>query len=223
MTSLKWIRFRQQFFEPLLFYFVSWYKTKAFFLINNDKLKYFIHPYNVTSLNERSVEIAYVSKYISHTFKDTRLLEVGNVLKHYFPHLKHKTIDKYEKFRSVINEDILDFSIKEKYDLIVSISTFEHIGYDEDVKDKGKILKVITKLKSLLTNKGKILVTIPLGYNLVLDQAIFSGKIIFTKTHFLKKNLFGLWKEVSVNDVLGIKYDYCFSSAKALFIGLLYK
>ena len=38
----------------------------------------------------------------------------------------------------VINEDITYFQPNHKYDLIVSISTFEHIGFDEDPRDTVK-------------------------------------------------------------------------------------
>ena len=56
-----------------------------------------------------------------------RILELGNVLSHYYP-VHHDIVDKYEKSSGVSNVDIRDFDTSKDYDLVVSISTFEHIG-----------------------------------------------------------------------------------------------
>jgi hypothetical protein len=37
-------------------------------------------------------------------------------------------LDKYEQAPGVINEDVVSFSPPQKYDLIVSVSTLEHVG-----------------------------------------------------------------------------------------------
>jgi hypothetical protein len=56
-----------------------------------------------------------------------KVLEVGNVLSHYF-HVNHDIVYKYEKAKGVINEDVINFRLPKKYDLIISISTLEHMG-----------------------------------------------------------------------------------------------
>jgi cyclopropane fatty-acyl-phospholipid synthase-like methyltransferase len=44
----------------------------------------------------------------------------------------------------MINEGVVDFHPSKRYDIIVSISTFEHIGLDEKPKDPKKVLKEVT-------------------------------------------------------------------------------
>ena len=48
---------------------------------------------------------------------------------------------------------------------IVSISTLEHVGWDENTKDPDKIFQAIKNLKSYLVPRGKLIVTMPIGYN----------------------------------------------------------
>ena len=43
----------------------------------------------------------------------------------------------------MINQDVVDFKTNEKYDLIVSISTLEHVGWDEEPRDDKKISKAL--------------------------------------------------------------------------------
>jgi hypothetical protein len=80
---------------------------------------------------------------------------VGNVLSHYFS-VNHDVVDKYEKAEGVINRDIIDFHPSKEYDLIISISTLEHVGWDEDISDHkilhdpSKILRAIENLRGLL-------------------------------------------------------------------------
>ena len=45
----------------------------------------------------------------------------------------HDVLDKYEKGNNVINDDVVSFSTEVKYDLIVSVSTLEHVGWDENL------------------------------------------------------------------------------------------
>ena len=54
---------------------------------------------------------------------------------HYFP-ADHEIVDKYEKGDGIVNEDIVNFRPGKKYDLIVSISTLEHISWNEEKKTK---------------------------------------------------------------------------------------
>ncbi len=87
-------------------------------------------------------------------------------------------VDKYEKAIGVINEDICNFKPSKKYDLIISISTLEHVGFDEKPRDPCKVLRAIENLKSLLAVGGKLVAILPVGYNPYLDELIKSGKFI---------------------------------------------
>ena len=80
-----------------------------------EEYKYFYHHHNTNSNNERAVEIPIVCKLMNE-YKYFELLEIGNVLSHYF-NLDHDVVDKYEKAEGVINEDVVDFHPSKKYDL----------------------------------------------------------------------------------------------------------
>src|SRR4029079_3650023 len=100
-----------------------------------------------------------------------RILEVGNVLSHRFA-TYHDVLDKYERIPGIINEDVISYKPENPYDLIVSISTMEHVGWDESPKEPSKILKGLENLINMLSDKGKIIMTVPLGYNSFLDNLL---------------------------------------------------
>ncbi|MEM3771557.1 MAG: hypothetical protein QXW80_04540 [Candidatus Micrarchaeia archaeon] len=106
------------------------------------KLRYFINQYNAVD-SERCVEIPFVMYFVKK-YMGKEIMEVGNVLNHYDP-FSHLVVDKYERGKNVINGDIVDFNTDKKFDLIISISTVEHIGFDELPRTPGKALNVIKK------------------------------------------------------------------------------
>jgi SAM-dependent methyltransferase len=159
------------------------------FTFQGETYRYFYHKYNTTWRNERAVEIPIVWKIVKK-YMDRNILEVGNVLSHYFS-VNHDILDKYEKAKGVINQDVVNFSTAKKYDLIVCISTLEHVGWDETPREHMKILHAIENLKKLLAPKGKIVITLPLGYNPELDKLLKNGKIHFTKRFCMRRNFGG--------------------------------
>src|SRR2546430_9278756 len=58
------------------------------------------------------------------------------------------------------------------YDLIVSVSTLEHVGYDEDPREPDKAARAVRNLLGLLAPGGTMLATIPIGHNRDLDDAL---------------------------------------------------
>ena len=154
-------------------------KAKQTFNLGGTSFQYFYYPYNATWRNERAVEIPIVWALVKK-YKNKNILEIGNVLSHYFS-VNYDILDKYEKAKGVINQDIIDFNPKKKYDLIVAISTLEHIGWDEKPKEPKKVLKVIEKLKKMLNKNGEIIMTIPFGWNSYMDKYLKDNKIVFTK------------------------------------------
>ena len=158
------------------------FKSRTF-IFQRKTYNYFYHPYNTTARNERAIEVPIIWNVIKK-YDGKNILEVGNVLSHYF-HFSHDTIDKYEESKDVINQDIVNFHPHKKYDLIVSISTLEHVGWDENPKDPNKILRAIKNLKSCLAKKGKIIITLPLGYNPKMDRLLKERKIKFKRLSFI--------------------------------------
>lgn len=186
------------------------------------KYKYFIDAYNITGLNERAIEIPIIMEELKK-YSGKKILEVGNVLSHYC-NFKHDIIDKYEKAEGVINEDIKYFCKLNYYDFIICISTLEHVGYDETCKDKNKIKKVIQNLERSLAVKGRIIITLPLGYNIEMDKMIKNKEIIFPEQYFFKKiSWINHWQEFTEEHITYEKYNYFLHSARELMIGIIKK
>jgi len=144
----------------------------------------FCARYNTTWRNERAVEIPVVYDIVKQESGD--ILEVGNVLSHYF-HINHDVVDKYEKAEGVTNEDIVDYSPNKKYDLIISISTLEHVGWGyPEPFSADKILKAIRNMQRLLKDNGKIVVTLPIYENPFLTNMIVTEKIKFKELYPFK-------------------------------------
>jgi hypothetical protein len=154
-----------------------------------------------------------------------RVLEVGYVLSHYYP-VHHDVVDKYAKGDGIINADVVDFQAEKKYDLIVSISTLEHVGFNEEkfseqpglIARPDKTLHAIQNLKGLLSHRGKIIATVPLGYNLGLDELLTEGnRSIFTSTFYLKRvSNNNHWVEAEEEEIGHAKYNYQFRRANVL-------
>jgi hypothetical protein len=192
------------------------------FKFQGRQYRYFIHPYNATWRNERAVEIPIVWEIVKKN-QGKNILELGNTLSHYFS-VNHDILDKYEKAKMVINQDVVDFKPTHKYDLIISISTIEHIGWDESPRNPLKIFWAIENLKNCLASNGEIVITLPLGYNSEMDKLLKEGKIPFTKQYFLKRiSRDNRWKEVSWEDICDAKYNFPFPSANGLVIGIIKK
>jgi len=195
------------------------FKYKRSFLFCDKKFIYFYYPYNATWRNERCIEVPIIWQAVKAN-KGKEILELGNVLSHYF-HVNHTILDKYEKAREVINEDAVDFYTNKKFNLIVAISTLEHIGWDEEPRDPLKIIKAINNLKNNLNKNGKIIASIPLGYNPNIDGLIKRNKI-FDKQYYMKRiSRSNEWKQVSLDEVKDIKYGYPFPFANAIVIGVI--
>ena len=177
--------------------------------------QYCMHHYSLD--NERVVEIALAKDWVREQSGD--ILEVGNVLSHYlgFP---HDVVDKYEIAPGVLNEDIVDYRPNKKYSGIILISTLEPVGWDEQPRDPKKIGQAIRHLKSLLAPGGKMLVTMPLGYNPNVDEMLREGAVDFSKSGYLLRiSADNRWREATMQEVSNAKYAAPFPCANAVFVG----
>ncbi|MEM3290943.1 MAG: hypothetical protein QW046_05445 [Candidatus Micrarchaeaceae archaeon] len=178
------------------------------------KFKYFLNQYNAVD-SERSVEIPFVMYFVQ---KETgkKIMEVGNVLNHYYP-FNHVVVDKYERDKNVINEDIVDFNTVERFDLIISISTVEHVGFDELPVTPGKAINAIKKIIELLKPSGVAVITVPMGYNPEIDKLIRDNDINFSERFFLKRiSRYNTWTETNVEEALTLKYAKKYPAANAV-------
>jgi len=185
------------------------------FTVSGRRYRYHAHRYNATWTNERTVELPIViSTMREHA--GARVLEVGNVLAHYGIR-GHEIVDKYEDAPGVVNADILAFTPDTDYQLIVSISTLEHIGFEEELRDPGKPARVLEHLTGLLAPEGMLLVTFPLGYNPALDAQVRAGSLPLGQTQYLRRiSRDNRWKEVALSDLNDPRYGTPYPKANAL-------
>lgn len=192
------------------------------FQLGDKTYQYMVHPYNHTWANERAVEIPIVADYLRP--QAGNVLEVGNVLSHYF-NTNHVVVDKYERSRSrhVINADILEYPEDKTYDLIVSISTVEHIGWNERPQHPEKALQVLEKIQRLLTPDGKAVITIPIGFNTYLDRALKQARLPFSEIFCLRRiSRANEWQSVTLEQALACNYNKPFRNANGIVVGIMY-
>lgn len=166
---------------------------------------YFIDPHNMTWRNERAVEIAICKKFVER--HSGRGMEFGNVLAHYGAAGGTVVVDKYEQAPNVTNVDILEYETTQPFDYIVSISTLEHVGWDEKPRDPEKVCAAFEHLITLLAPGGTLLLTAPTGHHPTLDAAILEGRWKPTRQATLlrsdrKRNLWQQTQDLEVRPYL---------------------
>jgi hypothetical protein len=193
-------------------------RSAAGFDFGGERVPYLRHRYNRTWLNERAVEVPLALRVLAER-RGGEILEVGNVLGHYGAD-GHTVVDRYERAAGVINVDVADFDPGERrFDLVLSISTLEHVGFDEQPPDPGKPLRAIEKLAAMLAPGGLLWTTLPVGYNPSLDRQVREGALPFDRLTALGRTGHGMsWRESPPEAVLGAPYDHLLCSASAVLI-----
>ncbi len=203
---LHYFKYLRQYFIYSIF--------NRYFYFDGTKIRYSKAFYNSVD-SERVIEIP-IAKYYLEKYGKNEVLEVGNVLSYYF-NFPHDIIDKYEIADGVINEDIAEFKFNKKYNLIISISTLEHVGFDEPIKEYGKVDKSIKNLLKALKPGGKILITMPCGYNPEVDKIVEANPYNFKMT-FYKRNALNVWKITDKQNALSSKYGSKYNAANSLVV-----
>lgn len=202
--------------------FLAWYHrlfVGGSFEFNGNELDYFFHPSNRTWTNGRQIEIP-IGRSFSEEYPPEDVLEIGNVLNHYFP-VSHDVLDKYEEYPGVINEDIVEFSPDRSYDLVFAISTIEHIGYDEEPKEPRKVVRAVEHIGGLLSDEGTFIATWPLGKNQYLDEWHRDGTIPFTDRYYMKRTGNCRWRQATWEEVKDSTYEYPDPSVEAISVAVL--
>lgn len=181
------------------------------FEFNNKKYFYFYNLYNNTKQNERCIEVPIVWDIVRKT--TGRILEVGNVLSHYFD-VDYDIIDKNEKAKGVINIDVNDFKPEVKYDLIVCISTLEHVSEDPEV-----LMNTFNHLKFLLSTTGKLVITFPIGQNKTLDTLLKNNNFLPMSIFYMKRfGKYNNWKQSDYDAVKDSQHCRPFPSGNGIVI-----
>jgi len=179
---------------------------------------------NFTWITERTVEVPVVLPYLREAYAEKKkVLEIGEVLRQFSEFKGHDILDKYEYKKGVINKDIVDFKPDGKYDLIVSVSTIEHVGWDQpEEPDPEKIPRALELVKSWLAPQGIAVITMPIGYNTELDKRLRAGSLPFSEEYFLKRISRGnQWEETTRDDAFSKKYGSTFHAANAIIVGII--
>jgi hypothetical protein len=189
------------------------------FTFRGERLPYTLHRYNDTFRNERIVELSIATWFLSGR-ENARVLEVGNVLSHYGV-TGHTVIDKYEPAPGVLNDDIVGYTPEQPFDLVVSVSTLEHVGWDEEPREPEKVFEAFEAVRGLVAPGGALLITIPIGYNPTLDEGLRAGLPGFDEEIWLiRVNRRNDWRECGREEALASEYGRPFPAANALWIGM---
>lgn len=193
------------------------FRSRRTFVFQGQRYRYLYRRYSSAWRSERVVEVPIVRDVLNR-YAGRNVLEVGNVLAHYFP-VTHDRLDKYERAPGVWNEDVVDFRPGKRYDLIVSISTLEHVGFDEEPRDPDKVLRALDALRKLADDGGRILVTLPMAYNPELDARLRDGRVAFTRRSCLKRiSKDNRWAEVEWAEIEHARFDTPFRRINGLVV-----
>ncbi len=197
-------------------------KSGRTFRVQGRRYRYFYHRYNSTWKTERAVEVPLVWEIVQQ-YQGRRILEVGNVLSHYFP-VTHDIVDKYERAPGVTNVDIVDYAPAATYDLIVSISTIEHVGWDEEPREPEKLVRAIAHLERLTAPGGQIVLTLPLAYNAYLDELLRADRLRFDRHLCLQRiSRDNRWAQVEWRAIRDAHFNTPFRGINGLVIGVIDK
>jgi hypothetical protein len=182
------------------------------FTFNGRQYRYLIHPYNETWSNERAVEVPIVRGELDRA--SGPVLEIGNVLSHYGS-VSHSVVDKYEQAPNVVNEDIEAFA-GGPYELIVTISTLEHVGWNRrEARRPERLLAVLEHIRSLLVPTGRMVATVPIGYNGWLDERLREDDLPWRR-QFLRRISRREWREAAAAEVCTAQYGAPYPRANAI-------
>ncbi|HEX4725037.1 MAG TPA: hypothetical protein VH333_21165 [Pseudonocardiaceae bacterium] len=189
------------------------------FEFRGERLPYTLARYNNSFLNERAVEVSIAHWFLS---KNTgRVLEVGNVLRHYGV-TGQTVLDKYEVIPGVLNYDVVDFVPESPFDTVVAISTLEHVGWDETPRQPDNVFRAMDNVKKFGGTDGRVLVTVPIGHNKVLDAGLRAGKVSFPQETWLARtNRRNDWAEVEPEEALSRTYGEPYTGANAIYVGMV--
>lgn len=184
---------------------------------------YLFHHYNLTWDNERAVELPLAAAALQRRGGGS-VLEVGNVLHNYLSAeelpARRRVIDKYERAPGVENSDVVDHVPAAPYDLIVSLSTIEHVGQDEEPREPEKAIRALEAMHAWLAPGGELLVTVPLGHNPALDEAVLGDSLPFQSLRFMRRvDAANRWVQAEASEVAGARYGAPYPFANAIAVG----
>ena len=133
-------------------------------------------PVSAFRSSERAIEIPLAIDFLSHYALEGSITELGCVLPYYIlKRASHAVYDLTDDHPQCIKRDIRTLGDDELKGVIVSISTLEHLGLPEYGIEEGHADEGVSLLKQVIANAHKYFITVPIGYNKVLDDFILSN------------------------------------------------
>jgi hypothetical protein len=174
--------------------------TDGTFEYNGRVYPYITAEYQSTRKNERAVELPIALHYYNEA---GAVMEVGAVLPHYipgWPKRAHPCIDLHEQFPAVINADVLTYEPMHMIDLVICVSTLDHLNNADEV------ITAVERMKSWLVPGGLLFATIPanqpskVGGGPWLDDVVLSGALDMTMYRMDKVDPAGHnWQQVDMS------------------------
>lgn len=129
------------------------------FELRGVELPYVDAPYNMARHNERAVEVSAALHLYAHArAQGGDVLEIGAVLPHYLPRWpanQHTVVDLYEQGHGIVNENVVTWEAPHQYDLIVCISTLDHL------LGPMELWMALARMRAWRKPGGLIFVTLP--------------------------------------------------------------
>lgn len=167
---------------------------------------------------ERDVEIPIILDLIN-SYRQEEILQVGNVVP-----MECDILDKYEVGKGIINADIRTYKSNKLYECIFSITTLEHVGWDENPKEFNGIIESIHNILDLLVPNGKLIFSVPIGYNTDMDNLFIKKRVPITLLSCIKRiSEDNIWVQCSIDEGLQSQYFYPFFGTNASIIGVVVK
>lgn len=169
---------------------------------------------------ERGIELA-IAKRALQQHRPDDVIEIGNVLP-LAGHDDHLVVDKYEQGPNVVNEDIVEFTPDRKYPLVISVSTLEHVGWDEVPVDPGKASRALTNMASIVAEGGGMLVTIPVAFHPEFEDFFVSDESPFDAIDLLvKTSRTAEWEQRPVEERHAIRYGQPYCCGNGVLVGIV--
>jgi SAM-dependent methyltransferase len=122
----------------------------------------------------------------------------------------------------VLNRDVLELDGLGPFDLIVAVSTLEHVGWDERPRQPAKAVSAAHALLGKLAPGGRLFLTVPAGYNPSFDAALRAGELPLSQTGALRRTGPGAsWSEVEPDEVWSAPYDFLLYRANGLLLAFV--
>ncbi len=181
------------------------------FTLGGATLPLFAHHHNCghppDAMSERAVEMPLADLFLATTPRES-VVEVGGVTPYYWPYRVLNVIDPGDKHPLVnIRASYLDIDCTGKD--ILSISTFEHIGAGECGQPLDPPLNARAFAK-LFREARSFLVTVPGGYNPVMDQYLM--QLNAAENHVNMRALVRVrdneWEQRSTITPADLRYEY---------------